>query len=285
MKRYYSSFDPENYITPSRLKRLGREKQVDYITNWFSGLYEDPANETPYNGQEGGYQYIWGGPYDAEEEIREEFEGVASENAIQAAIDEVQSDGIYEWAPSTNHPDHNYDHNEYDMEEEIISSMPTIEEIEARLKAGVKAHFGSQSEAKKRDALLEEIRALEFLLDSNGPIHGGIGHNRPPDDLQMTVDIEGSLRSEIENLRDQVQMFAPSIPKTLEISKRIRGFFVWGAKKLEIALDAFMKRIGDLAAVGVAGLIAIGVWEAIWAKTLSVLNLTLSWLNEVTLPF
>jgi len=46
--RYYSPDDFETYVTPSRLKRLGRHKQVAYMVHWFNGMFEDPQNETPY---------------------------------------------------------------------------------------------------------------------------------------------------------------------------------------------------------------------------------------------
>lgn len=40
-------------VTPSRIRRLGREAQVQLIAQWFLSLYHDPSNETPYNGREG----------------------------------------------------------------------------------------------------------------------------------------------------------------------------------------------------------------------------------------
>jgi hypothetical protein len=103
--RYYSPADDATYVTPSRFRRLGREKQKEYMVHWFQGLFCDPAHETPYIGNEGGYQYVWGGPYSASEELYEEFGLIATEEAILEAIDEIESDGIVEWAPSDNHPD------------------------------------------------------------------------------------------------------------------------------------------------------------------------------------
>ena len=72
---------------------------------WVHYFYEDPANETPYNGREGGYLYIKGGPYSAEDELRENFEDVVPEDAILVAVEEIQSDGLFDWAPSHRHPD------------------------------------------------------------------------------------------------------------------------------------------------------------------------------------
>ena len=63
--RYYSEDDPEIGVTPSRLKRLGRDKQLEYMHAWFHRYYQDPVHETPHESAEGGYIYIWGGPYNA----------------------------------------------------------------------------------------------------------------------------------------------------------------------------------------------------------------------------
>jgi hypothetical protein len=77
---------------------------------WFLSRYWDPANETPYNSKEGGYLYIYGGPYDAKEELDHQFCDMASEEDIQAVVDDVESDGIFEWAPI---------HTELDYDEEF----------------------------------------------------------------------------------------------------------------------------------------------------------------------
>lgn len=39
------------------------------LAEWFLARYEDPNENCPYESAEGGYQFIWGGPYDAEEEL------------------------------------------------------------------------------------------------------------------------------------------------------------------------------------------------------------------------
>ena len=51
------------------LAPLGRAARIKAMRDWFLGSYEDPAENTPHDSGEGGYQYIWGGPYDALEEI------------------------------------------------------------------------------------------------------------------------------------------------------------------------------------------------------------------------
>ena len=105
--RYYSLGDPKSYVTPSQLKRLGREKQIAYMVHWFRGMFEDPQNEMPYATDKEShynYEYIWGGPYDANDELGDQFCGIVSDEVIKAAVEIVQNDGIHEWAPGPDHP-------------------------------------------------------------------------------------------------------------------------------------------------------------------------------------
>lgn len=87
-------------IDDSWLAEAEEPDQVAAIVQWFNARFWDPANDTPYMSSEGGYIWVNGGPYDASEQIEGRFSGVASEEAIESAIEHVQSDGIYDWAPT-----------------------------------------------------------------------------------------------------------------------------------------------------------------------------------------
>jgi len=93
-------------FTPAAIpKSMDAAEAADLIVDWFLHFYSDPADETPYNSSEGGYQFVYGGPYDAEEEILDAFDDRASAEAIAAAIDELnKSYDMWEWAPSPMHP-------------------------------------------------------------------------------------------------------------------------------------------------------------------------------------
>ena len=84
---------------------MGMEAQKEVMKQWFFTLFEDPAQETPYSGRDGGYQYIHGGPYDAEEVLRGEFEEIVGEEPIMSLVEEL-SDLGHEWAPTLQHPDY-----------------------------------------------------------------------------------------------------------------------------------------------------------------------------------
>jgi hypothetical protein len=82
---------------PPGLRGCDHEEAVERMTEWFFANFEDPAESTPWD--EGEYVYIWGGPYDAREEIEAAFGNTASEQAIDEAVEAIESDG-YEWAPN-----------------------------------------------------------------------------------------------------------------------------------------------------------------------------------------
>jgi hypothetical protein len=85
---------------------------------WFLSRYWDPANDTPYISQDGGYQYIHGGPFNAKEELYSRFGHIFDDNAIRKVIDDVESNGIYDWAPI---------YTEHDYDEDFEFSTPTVD--------------------------------------------------------------------------------------------------------------------------------------------------------------
>jgi hypothetical protein len=82
---------------PPSLEFLEDEEAVEVIKEWFFSNFDDPGQETSRN--DGEFQYIWGGPYDARDVIEGAFEGAVSEEIIEAAADAVEDTGIYDWAP------------------------------------------------------------------------------------------------------------------------------------------------------------------------------------------
>ncbi|WP_141397857.1 hypothetical protein [Novosphingobium sp. Chol11] len=70
---------------------------AEQMVAWFYENFEDPANQLPYESGSGGYQWIWGGPYDAIEELTSAFPD-ASEKAIKAAVERLEASGVVEWS-------------------------------------------------------------------------------------------------------------------------------------------------------------------------------------------
>ncbi|MCK4819161.1 hypothetical protein KA005_25540 [bacterium] len=83
---------------PDDLQNEDRENQLDVMRTWFFENFENPAERTPYESREGGYIWIWGGPYDAQEELSDEFGGVVPDDVIEELSSELNAI-CYQWAP------------------------------------------------------------------------------------------------------------------------------------------------------------------------------------------
>lgn len=161
------------------------------MVEWFHSNYEDPADQTPYETAEGGYQWIWGGPYDASEEIEGMFGNLISEALIKQAVAEVQSDGIVDWAPTFKPDDYNGDSQstELDALDETQDEPGTV--------------FGSPDELAARQKAVDALINLEKSLRAR-PV--GIGHNQPPDTLQeIEAGVVGNPASTAKQLREEIE--------------------------------------------------------------------------------
>lgn len=85
-------------IPAEAIEGLNASEQTEVMKRWFFSNFEDPAHRTPYESAEGGYIWIWGGPYDAREEIEGHFYQYANESAIDQAVEDIECYG-FEWAP------------------------------------------------------------------------------------------------------------------------------------------------------------------------------------------
>lgn len=88
-------FDPDD----EWIKGAPRDQQVEAMRRWFYGRYEDPANQTPYSSQEGGYMFVWGGPYDPNDVIQERFDQVVPYKVMEGLINDLWQEVGDKWAP------------------------------------------------------------------------------------------------------------------------------------------------------------------------------------------
>jgi hypothetical protein len=91
------------------IKDMSREDKIEYMRQWFNENYENPVNSCPYESSEGGYIYIWGGPYDAKEELDSKFSEIIEDDIIQELVDDLENESL-DWSGIMN-PD--YDQNDY----------------------------------------------------------------------------------------------------------------------------------------------------------------------------
>jgi len=89
--------DVGSSITVSKLRRAGKETQKKVMRAWFYEYFEDPVNSCPHDSGEGGYQFIFGGPYDAHEQLENEFDGIAKPEVIEELADELSHE-CWQWS-------------------------------------------------------------------------------------------------------------------------------------------------------------------------------------------
>ena len=69
------------------------------MEQWFRENFEDPVERTPYVSADGGYIWIWGGPYDAREELYKRFGDSVPEIVIEELASKLESE-CGEWGPT-----------------------------------------------------------------------------------------------------------------------------------------------------------------------------------------
>ncbi len=92
-------------MSEESLRDADRETQLEVMENWFRERFEDPAERTPYESAEGGYIWIWGGPYDAREQLESEFNGVVPDEVIDELVEKLEGE-CYQWAPTSSSEDY-----------------------------------------------------------------------------------------------------------------------------------------------------------------------------------
>ncbi len=98
-------------------KEVDPEKQKERMRQWFLDHYTNPIENTPYESAEGGYIYIWGGPYDPQEKLNEQFAGEVPDEVIEELAAEL-SDITHEW---TGNPDEQaVDEYEFDASDVVV---------------------------------------------------------------------------------------------------------------------------------------------------------------------
>lgn len=100
MKKINNTFydpDTDQEYNLDEIKNLDKDSQKRVMRGWFFDNFENPAEQTPFESEEGGYIYIWGGPYDAREELEDVFSAHVNKKAIDELVSELESES-YEWS-------------------------------------------------------------------------------------------------------------------------------------------------------------------------------------------
>ena len=81
--------------------------QQKFMRDWFLDNFEDPVHSLPYVSREGGYIWIYGGPYDPHEELHEKFGDLVPEELIEEVADELFAE-CHEWAAQSDPSDDDF---------------------------------------------------------------------------------------------------------------------------------------------------------------------------------
>lgn len=216
--------------TRAAFRRLPPIEKLELIEAWSRERYEDPVNEMPR--LDGEYIYPWGGPFEANQILQEEFNGLISFDVLQGLIKRLEQESI-EWAPTS-----------------AYQSGPEDEFNE-------QTQVGLVSENEIRDQITVQLNRLDTLIRAYHPTRNALlGHNHPPESLD---DEAGSvlepLSTEIAALKDELATPAPSALKVAkyanklaEIGRQITG---WFARKGDLVAEEAAKEIGKRAVQGV----------------------------------
>lgn len=209
---------------PPEIDWSDEDGAVEAMVAWFNENFEDPAMETPYESAEGGYQYVWGGPYYASEELWDAFPD-AGDELIERAAEEIQSDGLYDWAPAGSRirPDP-------DDDDDDDGQQP----LEARLEA-----LGGQ---------LDQIEQHIAFWRNRAP---QMGHNAPPEEFRLEPDDEDLAAAEVSVAEVRVELAKPDRANTAnaEVIEKAEGAF----KRLANKIFGWIKAGAGALMVGIIG--------------------------------
>jgi hypothetical protein len=249
-------------LPPDDFKGMSIEDAVEKIKDWFLENFEDPVHSTPYISAEGGYQYIWGGPYNTKDIVENIFADSASQELIDAALEEIESESDV-WVPSSGRrqpPD------EEDPPE------PPLEDASAL-----------HAEMLRRIASLEEAMAQ---LPGLSP---GIGHNRPPEPMEE-FPLTLTDRTEITGAVD-VLKYQPVDPQdegkaATEAAETLKSkgqkISEWLAKQADTFVSEAVKEAGkELGKWGTR----TAIWSVVLDRLFSVHQIVVQWLSQMHSPF
>jgi hypothetical protein len=186
---------------------------------------------------EGEYLWIWGGPYDAAEELYAKFGDVASEKLIEEVVKEVESEGTTDWGRR-----HTPEDGEEEEGEEAASELRSLDTFSDEPSSDYGTSIEYEARERARAALDEVQKALDQI-----PV--GIGHNRPPEEIEPDDYL---VRPAVAALRSEFSKQNPIIGRVKAWAKPLREILVatarWAGRKIDKAADAGMKVAGTAAA-------------------------------------
>jgi hypothetical protein len=150
MAQYYDLPQEQLSISLLELASKNAEAQKDIMRTWFFQNYQDPVHECPYNSREGGYAYVYGGPYESIEELQSEFGGHIPDEVIDDLAGELDAD-CSEWSGISDPRD--YDDYFLDIASPEIDPLIDFKESMQQLRGMLELSLGGAH----HDALIKMI--------------------------------------------------------------------------------------------------------------------------------
>jgi hypothetical protein len=238
------------------LEGLKDDEAVDVIAEWFFSNFEDPVQGTPRN--DGEFQYVWGGPYDARDQIGDAFSDQVSEDVIDAAVRAVEAEGTLEWAPHGKRV-------QPDFDEPASSATSNSRALHAEM--------------------LSRIVALEREMAQLPKPRRGIGDNNPPEPIEAEPFTDRD-RKAVERALAVLKAQPPAPTAQPTDALKAAQFLTTLGKKLRVAAESFASE-----AVKSAGsefgkrAIQSPLWLTIITKLQAVADAAIHWLNSLGSPF
>lgn len=260
------------------LEDLDFDARVEVMVEWFRENYEDPAQETPYDSGEGGYQYIWGGPYEAGEELYEYFD--ATDDEVNAAAAIIQEDGTFDWAPAGWRIQPDDLDGDFDGDSDLSGS------------------FALDGGSAEEPPLADRISALRGQLDEleqqlsqlQAADHGQIGHNQPPEDMRLGLEPDEIAQAQESINEIRAALDQPDAINTADSAPlaKAEGRFRAIAKKIAGWLTK--AAIAGAGAIGAGYLGEIGgdLWKdphAVVVKIHTIADTLQAWAAHLQIPF
>jgi hypothetical protein len=224
-------WEEEQQLLKTEEEAEKRQSAIDDMVQWFSEQFEDPQNETHYDSEDGRYIYMWGGPFDAHDVLTDFFGSEYEEKWIADAVESVQSDGTFEWAPKAS-GDY-YDHPEQDVYDAAEIALDEQDETD-------KGEIADRIFAQL-DELEKRIAELEVTPSS-------LGHNNPPDEIGLPPydeEAKKELAKAIAETREEVSADDPNAGKLQKSESTFRkwskAILLWIGRKADLAVDEAIK--------------------------------------------
>jgi hypothetical protein len=161
-------------FTRTQFRRLRQAEKLELIEAWFRERYETAdMSSTPW--VEGEYLFLWGGPYDPDDEIQNEFGDFVPYELMEPLIADLRRE-----------------HTQWVLRDEYREPDEPADGTEPE-------EIGGPDELAFRTEILRRLDEIEVLLANRPKPTALLGHNRPPEGL---VDDDNTL---LDGLADSVR--------------------------------------------------------------------------------